>query len=500
MKKTIYSILVCCLAVFAASCSEDRLETSPAGQLGAGDVFADSNKAQSAIDGIYRLMYTNGWSSGWSPEEPGLSGLTMINSLRGEDHFMAGQGNGWFYYDYAFSTASDWTGTAGRQYSMWNFFYTCISLANYVTDYEEQLKEDSVGRNVLGQAFAIRAFSYYGLYELFCQGNYTENKHMPGVPVYTEGTNKNTQGVGRGTIEGLFTQINTDFQTSVDYFADSDEVQSHASHIDLYTAYGLWARASLAQQNYTQAGFCAEEALKKPGLKRVASLSDLGAFNSRSTSDVMWAFEITADQAALYGSFISHMAKDGTYGEMAPQCFDYWIYERGMSNTDLRRAWAEWDDDWYGYWQTKFGYANKTTGVADLINMRAEEMLLTLAECKCRAGAYNEARSLLQELYAERYSAPRDISQLADSADINDDTYGAITTLMDEIILQRRIELWCEGMGRVPDLRRLNLGYTRSEDQPAPYSMQPNDPDFILYIPQSEFDSNPALDITRDQN
>ena len=55
-------------------------------------------------------------------------------------------------------------------------------------------------------------------------------------------------------------------------------------------------------------------------------------------------------------------------------------------------------------------------------------------------------------------------------------------------------------MGRTPDLRRLNLGYTRSEDQPAAYSMEPNAADFIYAIPQAEFDSNPALDLATDQN
>ncbi len=106
----------------------------------------------------------------------------------------------------------------------------------------------------------------------------------------------------------------------------------------------------------------------------------------------------------------------------------------------------------------------------------------------------------MEELYAERYSAARDISALEDSANVGLDTHAAPKSLLDEILLQRRIELWCEGMGRVPDLRRLNLGYTRSKSQPAPVSMQPNDPKFILAIPQKEFDSNSALDLTKDQN
>jgi starch-binding outer membrane protein, SusD/RagB family len=45
------------------------------------------------------------------------------------------------------------------------------------------------------------------------------------------------------------------------------------------------------------------------------------------------------------------------------------------------------------------------------------------------------------------------------AATYNTDTHGAFMTLMDEILFQRRVELWSEGMGRAFDLCRLNLGY-----------------------------------------
>ena len=306
----------------------------------------------------------------------------------------------------------------------------------------------------------------------------------------------------------MFKQINGDFEKSIGYFTSGGQTQSHPSHIDLYTAYGLWARAALGQQDYDRAGKCAEEALKKPKLERVLGMSELGKFNNRNMKDVLWAFEITADQAGLYGSFISHMAKDGTYGIRGPQCIDYWLYEDGMSDTDERRAWGErvsvkdkeGKETGYYYVNNKFGYANATTGVADMINMRAEEMLLTLAECKCRKGEYADARALLEELYAKRYTATRDISSITDSDEVSLDTHIAPVTLIDEILLQRRIELWCEGMGRVPDLRRLNLGYSRSKLQPEQTDAKPNDPRFILKLPLKEFDSNTALDMAKDQN
>ena len=145
--------------------------------------------------------------------------------------------------------------------------------------------------------------------------------------------------------------------------------------------------------------------MKKDGLKRVATLSELGQFNNRSVGDVLWAFGYIASQAALFGSFVSHMAIDGTYGSSAPQCFDDWLYEEGMTDADERRAWATLpaesplvadDSDFKDaeiHWQTKFGYQNASTGVADIINLRAEEMLLTLAECKCRAEDYDGARA-----------------------------------------------------------------------------------------------------------
>ena len=345
MRKILYIVLVCS-ALSAISCSKEALNTSPSGSLTPGQVFENSEAAQSAVDGIYRLMYTNGWC-GYDSEHPGLAGFTMAHSLMGEDHLQYAQGSGWFYYDYAFLISQDWTATYGRQHGTWNMFYTFISLANYVIDHEAMLSADATGNDVLGQAYAIRAFSYYCLYESFCQGNYTENKTAPGVPIYTKGTDKNTGGVGRGTVEGLFTQINTDFQKSVDFFKTGTGVQSHLSHIDIYTAYGLWARAALAQQDYGNAKTCAEEALKKPGLDRVASLSALGGFNNRNVSDVLWAFQLTTDQVG----------------------------------------------DSYFYWQTKFTYQDPTTGVADIINLRAEELLLTLAECLVREDSdYTGAR------------------------------------------------------------------------------------------------------------
>ena len=77
---------------------------------------------------------------------------------------------------------------------------------------------------------------------------------------------------------------------------------------------------------------------------------------------------------------------------------------------------------------------------------------------------------------------------------------------MEEIINQRRIELWGE-YGRIYDIRRLHQGFKRTAAMGWPSSAlntgHTEDPEsyaWVLTIPQSEFDGNPALDPVKDQN
>ena len=134
--------------------------------------------------------------------------MTLVKDIQGEDHLMANQGQGWFFYDYSFSTDGDWTTTDGRQYAQWNFYYTIISQVNYVIDAADQLKSfGAKGQSVLAQAYTVRGFAYFCLYHFFCKGNYPVNKQTPGVPVYTEATSANTVGQPRGTVENVFSTV-----------------------------------------------------------------------------------------------------------------------------------------------------------------------------------------------------------------------------------------------------------------------------------------------------
>ncbi|MDR0333495.1 MAG: RagB/SusD family nutrient uptake outer membrane protein [Dysgonamonadaceae bacterium] len=518
MKKIIYLFLTGICAISLSSCDPSRLDTNPTDMVGGTVIFETPEAAQVAINGIYRAMneWSSLWSTNWGHENPGYFSTPIVKGLMGEDHLMAMQGQGWFFFDYAYDIDGDFIGTSGRQHSQWRFYYLIVAQTNIVIANEERLLGMGArGRSVVGQAYALRAFAYTLLYEWFCQGNYAVNSGAPGVPIYTEPTTVHTKGKPRGTVANVFAQINVDFAKAIETFNGASP-QANKSHVDMYATYLLWARAALIQEKFEDALDFATEALKKTGLHRVATLSDLGAFNDRNSPSVMWGAEVIAAQTGPFGYFLSHMDPEGAYGRVGPQCIDAWLW-RQIPDTDARKTtwWgfipasaSEDSDDhpvYFTYWQTKFRYASLATSVGDGIFLRAEEAILIAAEANIRKASpnYAAARALLTELGSLRDSnyATR-LATFTDVSTYNTNTRGAFTTLMDEILFQRRIELWGEGLGRTFDLRRLNLGFTRSyegSNHSVFRTLAPGDYRFTTLLPQREIDNNSALNVA-DQN
>ena len=129
--------------------------------------------------------------------------------------------------------------------------------------------------------------------------------------------------------------------------------------------------------------------------------------------------------------------------------------------------------------------------------MRVEEMYLTAAEAACMLGYESDAKTDLAAVMSKRvpgYSTTKTGTAMGTTSSQR------TGSLREEIIDQRRIELWGE-YGRIWDLRRLHQGFrrtaamgwpsdallgTRPTDNPESYM-------WVLTIPQSEFDGNASL-------
>ena len=112
MKKLLYILSFAGLMGFG-SCA-DELNTEPTDSVSGSTIFENVTNAQTAINGVYRMLYVAGWSASWGTENCGQTGIQLLADLMAEVHLMYSQGQGWFYEDYRLNVQGDYSTTSGR--------------------------------------------------------------------------------------------------------------------------------------------------------------------------------------------------------------------------------------------------------------------------------------------------------------------------------------------------------------------------------------------------
>ena len=502
MKKLFKYMFVGTLACgMLASCAEEQLETAPTTSMSGTSLMANGNAALVPLNGIYRSMYTSGWSTGGNTHQCfGISAYNLMAEVMGDDLIMGAQGSGWFWFDCVYNVKGRYTSTGWRSYDLWNAYYTWISNANYILAAEETMEGTSAERGyALGQAYAIRAYSYYMLAQSFAR-TYKGHESEACCPIYKEPTTADTEGQPRSTVQEVYDLIVADMDKALEYLEGTS--RKHISHIGYDVALGLRARIALTMEDWATAKNMAKAAIAASGCE-IIPVKDFVGTNDADADNVMWAADIIADQSGMYASFFSHMSTGVSYGSSARKLINKELYAK-MGVNDTRLAW--WDPtDSKGYQQKKFEFSDLQTWMGDYIWMRVEEMYLTAAEAECRLGEEDNAKADLMALMSKRdpsYSCEH----------LTGTAMGKLTnewtgSLLEEITIQRRIELWGEA-GRVYDIRRYKQGFRRTEAQGWPAAAllagrpteNPENWMWVLTIPQAEFDGNVNMDGAKDQN
>jgi hypothetical protein len=223
-------------------------------------------------------------------------------------------------------------------------------------------------------------------------------------------------------------------------------------------------------------------------------------FSQISNPEWMWGSLIPSAEATIYASFFSHIdVSTGGYAALGTQKkITKALYDQ-IPVGDVRRTLfqaAPGTATSPQYNQLKFRVPTPGNWAADYLYMRAGEMYLIEAEALARQGGAQEAnaKTVLETLVKARFPA---YSAAAFSG----------TALVNEILLQRRIELWGEGFALM-DIKRLKTGLNRPTGtgnhgspnfNPSIYTTGPADARFIMKIPQAELDTNPMIPAS-DQN
>lgn len=511
--KKIISIFSAALCV--AACN---LEFAPTDSGSGDDLLKNASSAVSIIDGIYSSMWTAGWSTGGNTHQCfGISAYNLAQETMGDDFIMQSQGNGWFWYDHCYNMKSYYTSDSFRPYDVWYANYTWVSNANTVLSKKESMEGSSADKSyVLGSAYAIRGYCFFNLANWFARPPYSalQDKYRwqdPGIPIYTEPTDKNFVGKKREKLDVVFQQINDDLDSAIVLLDKGKEsaLAGNKSHIKLNVARAFKVRVALATGDW-QTALDNAEAVIESGEYKIGGESELmGGMNSISADNVMWGAGIeNTEQAGGYASFFAHMDNtSGEYAKAAPKLVSATLYKQ-IRPGDIRLGWWDPDNKESPYISKKFRFTNVAAWLGDYIYMRVEEMYFDAAEAALRLGDRDKALKYLNAVMTVRcpgYDASNKSGLLLGST-----TNTMTGSLLEEILFEKRVELWGE-FGRLVDVRRLGQGIDRTEsdgfadecltmmNRAGVNLKNPETYDWVLLIPQDEINNNPNIN-EEDQN
>ena len=496
MKLKIFRLGIIGLCLFAlTSCNKEYLETSPTNQVGTGDAFSNVTNAWAALNGIHRIMYT---ASLGTQSQGGQSGNILIMDIMGEDLVFPNLNNNWLRQEYQWIYHRNTSSRATRHSYL--FYYIVIGNANMIIaniDGAEGPEADKA--YIKGQALAYRAWSYFQMIQLFGeryeQGG--DNSGM-GLSLVLE---PDTKPIPRNSVEEVYTQIETDLKEAATLL-DGYDRGGDKSQIDLSVVKGYQARVALTKQDYANAATYAREA--REAYQLMSNDDYMSGFNNYDNVEWMWSSRITADQTNSFYNFFAHMALDFTAAVIrnTPKVMNSKLYAE-ITDTDIRKnLWDPTGEDVenfplpnstfrrYPYLSRKFLAADPALSIGDVPYMRAAEMYLIEAEALAASNQTSEAADVLYELAVNRDPA------YSKSSNTGQD-------LVDEILIQRRVELWGEGF-RFYDLKRLNQPLDRTgANHNATYAVKMTEPagtiEWQFLIPQNEINNSGGVVIQNPQ-
>lgn len=478
-----------------SACKKSYLDTAPSDAITPLQAYESIAALNSSATGAYLSVfeYAPQTGGGAMHDAYGQKSIDLANDLMANDMIVHSQGYGWYNTDYNYTGWTLPNGVNRRSDITWTFYYDLIKQANLALDNTKELTSPSPEQlGVLGEFLAIRAYAYFGLVNNF-QQTYKGNENAKGVPLYTSLTTPK----GRGTVQEVYTQIIKDLTDAETYLNGKPRVSKE--RIDVSVVRGFRARVALAMEDYPTAANYANLARQGYTLMSNTVYQSRSGFSKIDNTEWMWGSPITADKATIFASFFSHIdATQFGYAQLGGQKkIPKALYDR-IPTGDIRktvfRAPGTGTATLPDYTQTKFAVPTVGSWAADYLYMRAAEMFLIEAEALARQGKDAQAIPVLEAVVKPRFS-----TYSAASLSGND--------LINEILLQRRIELWGEGFSLF-DIKRTKAGLNRPTGagnhgapnfNPVVYTLPDASPLFLMRIPQRELDNNPQM-TPADQN
>lgn len=491
MKLQQIKYIVLLLTVFLlASCKDEFFETSPAGDLTGKETFSSTANIDALVNGTLRYLM----ESSTSQDNPGYAAIMLSQEVMGDDA-IARDGVYGFRDSYPYRDPYD--NTTRRALFFWSFQYKVIDNCNsIIANVDQASGTDTEKRYLKGQALALRAFVYLNLVRQY-QFTYSKDKTAKAVPIYTTPTNPSSQPKARATVEEVYNQVITDLSQAESLLVGFKRTVKN--RLDLNVVKGLFARTYLTMEKWDLAAAKAKEA--RAGYAIMEPSQYLQGFNEVSNVEWIWGHPQKADQTLSGSSFFAYIDVTPAtgYRSIMPDPF----FRKLFADQDIRKSLFELvttpSDPMYRWYKYK-KFIDKPDRSGNIVLMRSSEMVLIEAESKARENDLPTAINALNELRVKR-NLPALVNGTLNQTD-----------LIEEVLLERRRELWGEGF-RLPDILRLQRTVVRNETTdtfksgtsdvvikghyvrvfPNNSAFVANSPFYLFSIPVNEMNTNPNL-------
>ena len=463
MKKLLnYKVLFLIGLLVLTGCANDFLdEPAPTEAVAPDVVYGTREGVEAFISGINRRARQQFTAT----DAGGIYSIYFARTVKGNDFIHA---SSWWSFDYANDNREP---TYRRTVFNWEFPYYMINQANTLIEGVASSSLTETDKLELSaQGKALRAFYYFQLAMEF-QQTYVFDKTLPAPPIYKE---PSTDGNPMSTLDEMYTFIISDLTEAIQNLT-SDRLGK--SYINKEVANGILARVYLVMENWAGAEKAANAAYDDD-LAGAFSPGDYNkGFDDINNPEWMWGLPQTGDQSNYY-----YAAPSAFVDQINPGYNNIFINENFsdlFSDTDVRNTFntSATLTDYRKVSSTKFTFAFDS----DIVVMRKPEMVLVEAEAKYRQGDEAGARNLLYALQKNR--DPEAVNAM-NSGDM----------LEEEILLERRKELYGEMGVEWFDAKRLQRSIVRTPNHRIVLTLEANDKRFFLKIPQDEIDANDNID------
>lgn len=477
MKNKLF-LVVCILFFATTSCEKEFLDTVPENTISNLQLAENPAALQAIINGVYANLRTFG--IGGSTRHIDYGHMSSKNGLDMMGHDIVMTAFHWlaFYHNYDGRVQ-----TSTRTLTIWNTYYSQIAEVNSIINAIDPATTDPTAKALLGQALALRGLFTHMLARMYAH-TYIGHENDLCIPLPN---GENFDGKPRATVQETYAQMASDLESAVSLLEGFS--RSTKQEVNQAVAQGFLAAVYLEMGNWSGAASMANAA--RTGYAPMSAAEWMSGFSDINNAEWMWGADIDGESSTIFASFFSHFdnTNNGYAGVLAIyKNIDKNLYEM-IPDSDIRKSAFVHPVDLNPDYPALPAYANikfrdPSFFEGDYVYLRAAEMYLIEAEALARSGDSAGAAQVLFELVS-----PKDPEYMLSTATGND--------LVEEIYLQRRIELWGEGHSWF-DLKRMKKPLVRDYEGSnhasfAKFNHPAESNSFRFQLPEDELNANDAI-------